>query len=185
MEAAAEVTVGLAGVAGDRPAEDPLEAFCRLEHPKIVGALTLYCGDRDLAMELAQDTMVRVVQHWRRVSGMAAPSAWTHRVAMNLANSWFRRSTAKRRADRHVTHEAMIAHLEPDSAASISVRTAVVGLPPRQRAAIVLRYYADLSIDEVAEIMGCRPGTVSALTHQAIRSLREAGLTDLEGATDE
>ena len=56
---------------------------------------------------------------------------------------------------------------------SIAVREAIVGLPARQRAAVVLRYHADLSVDDTAAVMRCAPGTVKALTHQALERLRD------------
>jgi DNA-directed RNA polymerase specialized sigma24 family protein len=46
-------------------------------------------------------------------------------------------------------------------------------LSPRRRAAVVLRYYEDLPIDEIASLLGCRPGTVSSLLHRALAELRE------------
>jgi RNA polymerase sigma factor (sigma-70 family) len=64
------------------------------------------------------------------------------------------------------------AHVDPDPADVITIRMAVRALPARQRTALVLRYYADLPVDEVAEVMGCAPGTVKALTSQALHKLR-------------
>lgn len=57
------------------------------------------------------------------------------------------------------------------------MREAVAALPPRQRVAVVLRYFADCDIAATAEVMGCRPGTVRALTAQALERLRGAGFT--------
>ncbi len=65
----------------------------------------------------------------------------------------------------------------PDTATAVAVRAAVSALPPRQRAAILARYYLDLDVAASADLLGCQPGTVKALTHQAIASLRRAGLT--------
>jgi RNA polymerase sigma factor (sigma-70 family) len=162
---------------------EALDLFCRTEHPKIVGFLTLFCGDRDLATELAQETMIRVVQHWKKVRRMDAPTAWTHRVAVNLASSWFRRAVRGRRVMQRL-HEPET-RFDPDTADVVAVRKAVAALPPRQRAAIVLRYYADLPADDVAMVMGCKTGTVWALTNQGLESLRRAGLTDLAEVSDE
>ena len=61
-------------------------------------------------------------------------------------------------------------------AAAVAVRGAVAALPQRQREAVVARYFADLSIAETAKAMRCAPGTVQALTPQAIANLRRAGL---------
>jgi RNA polymerase sigma factor (sigma-70 family) len=105
---------------------------------------------------------------------MPAPGAWVHRVAINLANSVF----ARRRAERAVRQR--LAGLPDPGAGDITgserleVRGAVAQLPPRQRAAIVLRYFVDLPVSEVADAMQIKEGTVKALTHQAIANLRRA-----------
>jgi RNA polymerase sigma factor (sigma-70 family) len=161
-------------------AEDPRVAFCRREHPRLVGALSLYCGDSDVALELAQEALARACRDWGRVSQMAAPGAWTHRVAINLANRTFRRRAAERAAQHRQASGPPAPH-EPDHADAIAVRAAVVGLPRRQRTALVLRYYSDLPVAEVAELMSCSQGTVKALTHQAVAALRaRSGLVEVE-----
>jgi RNA polymerase sigma factor (sigma-70 family) len=66
----------------------------------------------------------------------------------------------------------------------VAVRAAVAALPPRQRAAIVLRYFADLSVRVTAAVMGCAEGTVKALTSKAISALRARGLVDDEEHVD-
>lgn len=145
-------------------------AFCRDLHPRLVGALALHCGDRDVAAELAQETLARVWERWSTVERHEAPEAWAFRVAFNLAASRYRRRAAERRAHGRVG--AAEAH-EPDAADAVAVRAAVAALPPRQRAALVLRYFADLSVERTADVLGCRPGTVKSLTSQAIVSLRD------------
>lgn len=62
----------------------------------------------------------------------------------------------------------------PDLAQASAIRQAVAALPRRQRTALVLRYYADLPVGEVAALMGCGPGTVKSLTNRAISALRAA-----------
>jgi DNA-directed RNA polymerase specialized sigma24 family protein len=62
----------------------------------------------------------------------------------------------------------------PDLAEAFAIRQAIAALPRRQRTALVLRYYADLPIGEVAALMGCAPGTVKSLTNRAISALRAA-----------
>ena len=147
--------------------------------PRLVGSLSLFTGDGDLAQELAQETLARVCRDWRKVSNLDAPGAWAHRVALNLARSHFRhRSVARRHRDRLAT--AVVAH-DPDTATVLAVRNAVSQLPVRQRTALVLRYFADLSVAETAEAMRCPEGTVKTLTRQAILALRQMGLiTDAE-----
>jgi DNA-directed RNA polymerase specialized sigma24 family protein len=144
-------------------AGDSLSAFYQAEYPRLVGALTLYCGDRELATELAQEAMARAWRLWPRVRKFNSPAGWVHRVGINLANSAYRRSVVRRRfQDAHPVGDEGVA--APD-----------IGT------ALVLRYFVDLPVDQVADIMRCRPGTVRALTTQAINSLRATGgLGDVE-----
>jgi RNA polymerase sigma-70 factor (sigma-E family) len=147
-------------------------AFCRELHPRLVGALALHCGDRDVATELAQETLARVWERWSTVERMDSPEAWAFRVAFNLAASRFRRGAAERRARARLGPVDEHVH-EPDATDAVAVRAAVASLPPRQRAAVILRYFVDLSVDQTAEALRCAPGTVKSLTSQAIASLRD------------
>lgn len=154
-------------------APDALVAFCRREHPRLVGTLSLYCGDAALAEELAQEALYRVCRDWPKVSRMPAPGAWAHRVAINLANSAYRRRRAERRANQAhhiVLHRDMEAG---DPGGAMALRQAVAALPRRQRAAVVLRHLAGYSVAETAEMLGVSEGAVKQLTHRAIATLRE------------
>lgn len=145
--------------------------FAQVGYSRLVGTLTLYCGDQDVAEELAHDALVRARERWDEVSEMAAPGAWLHRVAINLANSRFRRQVAERRALRRasVRRIGKVPH-DPDSA--LLVRKAVSALPARQREAVILRYFRDLSVTEAAGLMDITPGSMKQLTHRALSSLR-------------
>lgn len=68
------------------------------QYRPLVGALGLYTGDAALAEELAQEALARALLHWDRVGKARSPGAYVHRVAMNLANSHFRRRRAAGRA---------------------------------------------------------------------------------------
>lgn len=163
------------------------EAFAREQHGRLVGSLTLYCGDRWVAEELAQDALVRARERWDQVREMQAPGAWVHRVAMNLANSRFRRIGAERRAYRRFGADGDRAVNDPDPAEALAVRRAVAALPDSQRAALVFRYFLDLSVAETAAAMGMRPGSVKSATHRAIAALRErfdVNLLETEEAHD-
>jgi RNA polymerase sigma-70 factor (sigma-E family) len=151
-------------------------AFCDRVYPQLVGALTLYCGQRHVAEELAQETLVRVWDRWPKVRDMASPQGWAHRVAINLANSWYRRQAAERRATARLQRERPAA--EPDRAAELALRAAVAALPPRQRAVLVLRFFADLPVEETAALLHCAPGTVKSLTNKAVTRLRTAGFAE-------
>jgi RNA polymerase sigma factor (sigma-70 family) len=153
-----------------------LTAFCEAEWPRLVGALSLYTGDADLAEELAQEAVARVCRHWRRVRTMDAPAAWLHRVARNLAHSHFRRARAGARA--HERARVDVDHAAGDDA--VALRVVVAALPPRERDAIVARFYLGMSVRETAAALECPEGTVKTLTHRAIARLRDAGFVDEE-----
>jgi RNA polymerase sigma factor (sigma-70 family) len=158
------------------------ERFCAEVGPRLVGSLTLYCGDRLLAEEFAQEALARAVERWARVGRMVAPEAWTYRTAFNLARSSFRRAAAERRARARLPRAAAPM---PDAADAIAVRDAVRALPPRQRQVIIARYYLGLDVAETARVLGCRDGTVKAHTFKALSNLRAAGLMDEEEKVDD
>jgi RNA polymerase sigma-70 factor (ECF subfamily) len=162
-----------------RPEPD-FDTFCRALGPRLVGSLVLFCGDRAVAEELAQEALVRAFERWARVGAMTSPEAWTYRVAFNLARSTFRRRAVERRAERQLRADPGHSPDFSDADTAVAVRAAVAALAPRQRAAIVARFYAGLTVGETAQALHCAEGTVKALTHQAIRNLRAAGLIDIE-----
>ncbi len=161
-----------------------VESFVEAIRPRLVGSLTLYCGDRQAAEDLAQEALVRAWMKWRKVVRMNSPEAWTYRTAFNLATSWGRRGQAERRAVGRLADRAAstVSAAAADPTDVIAVADAVVSLASRQRTAIICRYYLGLGVDEAADAMGCRPGTVKALTSQGISRLRQLGLVDEEVA---
>lgn len=164
----------------DRGEDPALVARCEQLLPRLVGSLSLQTGDRAVAEELAQEALVRLWQQWPRVQALDSPEGWTYRVAMNLASSWWRRVQAERRAKRRLAREREPVAEPPPAAAAGWLRQALARLPPRQRQALVCRYYLDLSVGETAEVMGCAPGTVRALTAQGTAALRHARQATLE-----
>jgi RNA polymerase sigma-70 factor (ECF subfamily) len=173
------------GVAGrvevEEAAGTEFTVFYGVHFQRLLGSLVLYTGDRELAMDLAQETMARAYRDWRKVSRLDAPPAWLHRVAFNLANSTFRRKVVERRSARRTRDPRLGEHHDMDAAASIALRRLVASLPPRQKTALVLRFYADMAVADVADVMGCAEGTVRALTSQALAALRRSGVAaDLE-----
>ena len=155
--------------------DEGAEEFCSRIRERLVGALTLTCGDRSVAEELAQDALVRVWERWRDVSQMESPEGWTFRTAFNLAASWHRRRGAERRANRRAISESPTPPAR-DVDEARAVREAVQRLPERQRAVVVTRFYLGYDVAGTAALLRCAPGTVKAATHQAIVNLRSAGL---------
>jgi RNA polymerase sigma-70 factor (ECF subfamily) len=162
-----------------------LADFCRAAWPRLVGSLGLYVGDRALAEDLAQETLVRVCLHWGHVRAADSPAAWTHRVAFNLAKSHHRRSRAWLRIRTRAVDPDIPTDTDDATAVGIAVRAAVAELPDAQREALVLRYFADLSVHDVAVAMGCPENTVKTHTRRALEALRTRGLLETDVAEPE
>ena len=154
-----------------------LTAFCNAEWPKLVGALSLYTGDADLAEELAQEAIAKACTHWRKVKRMDAPVAWLHVVARNLAHSHFRRVKVGERAQARASEPVVAVDAADDV---VALRALISSLPHQERDTIVLRFYAGLSVRETADALKIPEGTVKTLTHRAIGRLRDSGFVDQE-----
>lgn len=152
--------------------EPSLESFCRREYPRLVGAISLYCGEADIAEDLAQETIARVCSNWPKVRRMEMPGAWAHRVAINLVASHYRRRVVARRALSKLRGGTEMSYMDPDTPVSLAIRRAIATLPHRQKTVIVLRYYVGLSVNEVAEATGIPPNTVKTSCRRALLALR-------------
>jgi RNA polymerase sigma-70 factor (sigma-E family) len=162
--------------------DDEMAAFCRTHHPRLYGAMLLHTRDRAEAEDLAQEALVRAVERWSTVSRMESPDGWLFRVAFNLAHSRGRRRALWPKVRRRLVAAGAVESGPRD----LDLARALSRLSERQRAAVVLRHYLDRSVRETALVLACSEGTVKALTHQGIESLRRSigSFTDEnEGAT--
>jgi len=153
---------------------DEVERFCRDLRPRLLGALRLEVAHH-VAEELTQETLARVCDRWESVRAMRSPEGWAFRVAFNLTRSVLRRRVAERRALSRYAADGAPVTTGLDQADLLALREAVRDLAPRQRRALVLRYYADLPVEEVARVMGCTPATVRSHTRGALARLRQDG----------
>ena len=175
--------VRLSRVPSSKVEEDAdLAAFCRAEWPRLVGSMSLYLGRRDLAEDLAQEALIRVCSRWDEVRQANSPSAWAHRVAFNLAKSHGRREATWARVRLRAVPRS--GSMDADTTDALAVRTAVASLPTAQRPAVILRYFADLSIAEVAAVMECPENTVKTHVRRACARLRVSGLLDIDDPDD-
>ena len=147
-------------------------SFCADEFGPLVRGLSLYVGDVHAAEELAQEALLRACQHWDRVSGLDSPGGWVWRVAVNRANSRFRRRRAERRAMDRLSHSP-VGGVDSDAAEVLVLRGLIRQLPDRQRIAVVLRFVLDLSVEQTADRMGISSGAVRSLTKRGTATLRE------------
>jgi RNA polymerase sigma-70 factor, ECF subfamily len=155
------------------------EEFFRERYGEVVRSMRLMVGDHARAEELTQEAFARACRHWRRVRALDRPVAWVYVTATNEARREWRH---EQRADSHITSPSpTVEDATGTIATTIDVQAALAQLTDRQRAAVVLRYVADLPIAEIAEVMGCATGTVKATLHQALAHMR----VELEAADDE
>jgi RNA polymerase sigma-70 factor (ECF subfamily) len=150
------------------------EEFFQEEYRQMVALAYALTGRWDVAEDLAQDGLLRAHRDWQRVGAMESPGAWMRRVVTNLAMSRFRRLRSEAAAALRLTVETEAPPPEPPQAAFWEE---VRRLPKRQRQVIALRYVEDLSVAEIASILGVAEGTVKALLHQGRDRLRHR-LTD-------
>jgi RNA polymerase sigma-70 factor (sigma-E family) len=131
----------------------------------------LLCGDWHLADDLVQEALAKAFRHWKRVRRADSPEAYVRRILINESNRrWRNRRDVVLRAD-----EAEPDGVTSDPADQVANRSelleALLSLPPRQRATIVLRYLDGLSERETAAVLRCSEGTVKSQTSRALRAL--------------
>jgi RNA polymerase sigma-70 factor (sigma-E family) len=148
----------------------------------------LMTGDAKDAEDLVQETLLKVARRWNRVRGMDHPAAYARRILINLVlHDADRRS--RQRAElwpqdggaEAADQGAARALREVDDQAEF--RWGLAQLPARQRAVLVLRYWADLPVAEVAGILGCSEGTVTSTASRAAARLAEALAYNAPSAT--
>ena len=130
----------------------------------------LLSGDWHQAEDLTQETLLRIYAVWRRVSAAGPPDAYARKVLVNL----------HRQALRRPVHREQPAESLPDRPAPGAgpdddrdeLLGALAGLGASQRAIVVLRYWEDLSVAEVADLLRLRPGTVKSQSSRGLASLR-------------
>lgn len=139
-------------------------SWYRTEYPRVVNALTLLTGDRQVAADAASEAFVRALAKWDRVSKMDRPGGWLYKVALNDARRRLRRTARDRSQATSLDWTSPTATpVEPDH----ELWAAVSRLPDRTRSAVVLRYVADLTEAGIAEALGIKRGTVATMLRRA------------------
>lgn len=143
-------------------------------YPRLVRALMLAIGDRLSAEDLAQDAMVRYLSKWDSTKNIDNPDAWLYRVGLNLARSRWRRTAAETRSLSRLPIPSVATHDAGTDA--VALWSALDTLTPRQRQAIVGRYYLDMTPAEIAHAIGCKHATAKTHLRDALAQLRTLGL---------
>lgn len=164
-----------------RDHDDEFAEFVVLRSPALHRTAYLMVGDRGLAQDLLQEALTKTYVAWPRLRDRSKAEAYARKAVTTTAIGWYRRRqwSSERAAERlpdstQPGHEDQVADQE-------WLWQALQALPPRQRAALVCRFYDDLSEADTAAVMGCAPGTVksqvSAGLNRLRRELRSSGHT--------
>jgi RNA polymerase sigma-70 factor (ECF subfamily) len=138
-----------------------------VEYPAVVRTVYLVLHDHARAEEIAQDAFVQLLGHWDKVSRYEAPDAWVRRVAIRLAVRDMRRE----RRRFVLTSRASVETPTYDTVMDVDLLAAIKSLPPQQRSVVVLFYYEDRPMDEIADILGCSTSTGWVHLHRARKRL--------------
>lgn len=160
--------------------------FFAQHYDEVVRALALAVGDRGRAEDAAQEAFAKAYRRWPTVSAMDRPVGWVIVVGTNQLRRWIARTERRFVAVAdpvpsgvaHGTGPTTVGSAGPGAdpagaaSASATLRAGLAALPPRQRAAVVLRHLCDLPTAEVAEALGCAEGTVKSSLHAGLAALR-------------
>lgn len=158
---------------GGPPRELDFEGFAATRWRRLVRTAYLLTGDYHEAEDVVQATFAKVFRNWSRISRLEEPDAYVHRALVNNNLSRHRR----RRVRQLLTpvlpereHTAGGGHREVEERSALL--QALAGLPQRQRAVVVLRYWEDMSESQVAEVLGCSLGNVKSQASRGLAKLR-------------
>lgn len=156
-----------------------LETVYRRDHAHLVGLAHWVMGHRGLAEEIVQETFVRVLENPPRLTNPDALGAYMRSAVLNRCRSSVRRLVLERKHQRAHIPEP-VTNPDPDQA----IRDAVVELPMRQRQCVVLRFYDDLTVDQIAEALDISSGSVKTHLHRGLKALATAlGAPESKGET--
>ena len=148
-----------------RPDTD-FDEFFRTHRADAVRWATALVGSRAVGEELAQDALAAV---GRKLSQIDNPAAYLRRTVVNRAASWHRWHTRSRRREARSVSGEPSSYTQPTN----DMLDALTTLPYNQRAAVSLRYWADLTDDQIAAALDCAPSTVRVLLHRGLAALKK------------
>jgi RNA polymerase sigma-70 factor (sigma-E family) len=145
--------------------------------PMLYRAAYLLCGgDKDRADDVVQSTVTKLYQRWSQARRADNLDAYVHRMLVHAFVDEKRRPWSRVRLWSWTAETAETGETAEPHETTVESRSMLVAalrrLPPRQRAALVLRYLLDQPIEEVAEVLGCSPGTVKSQTSRGLATLR-------------
>ena len=147
--------------------EEGFAGFFRTEYQSVARTVELILRDRGRAEEVTQDAFIQLFTRWRRISKYERPGAWVRRVAIRMAVRAARREKVRALVERNEPSQVEDAFPDVDLVAAIHT------LPETQRAVIVLFYFEDLPVAEIAHILERREATIRSDLHRARNHLAD------------
>ncbi|HEX5118611.1 MAG TPA: SigE family RNA polymerase sigma factor [Pseudonocardiaceae bacterium] len=162
-----------------RDDEERFREFATQQAAPLRRCAYLFCGDWHLAEDLMQTTLVKIYRSWHRITAQDSMGAYARTVLLRTWLDERRRPWRRSEVRRADVPDRSDGSPKPDEAAVLSwqrnlVHGALLKVPPRQRAVLVLRYFDDLSIAQTAAVMGCNEGTVKSQAARGLDNLRTA-----------
>lgn len=152
--------------------EHLVEVFARYGKTSVEFAYFL-TGSEDLAQDLSQEAFVRLLGRWPHLRRPEAVQAYLNRTIVNLARSHFRRRKREREYLQRHTGNDKVSPTSSELDDKRDMFDLLQQLPPRQRAALILRFYFDLTEGQTADALGSSTKAVNGLVQRGLRTLRE------------
>ena len=154
----------------DEGAQQEFAEFVAARSMQLIRLAYVLTGDQHTAEDLLQNALVKAAAHWGRIH--TAPEAYVRRIMYREQVNWLRRRPRRRETAMAQVPESPAGDEAAGVAARLALRDALLTLPPRRRAVLVLRYLEDLPEAEVASLLGCSAGSVKTHAHRGLRALR-------------
>jgi RNA polymerase sigma-70 factor (sigma-E family) len=152
--------------------EEDFRRFVIDSRHRLVRTAYVLTGDYARAEDLVQTALVRTYRAWHRIERQDVPEHYARRIVIHLHAAWWRRLAHRSERPMAFVPEVVAADGTEAVDRRDQVWRAVLTLPPRMRAIIVLRFLEDLKETETAEVLGCSVGTVKSQTSRALAKLR-------------
>jgi len=159
------------------PAELDFAEYVAARRPALLRAARAITGDHDNAEDLLQSALASVWTHWTSIRDHRAADAYVRRTMVNQHHSWFRQKWRTRERATDVLPEPQARWTDdvaPAPGGDRRLWPLVSALPPRQRSAVVLRYYEGLSEAEASAVLRCSRGTIKSNTSRGLAALRRS-----------
>lgn len=153
--------------------DEAFTAWAYVHTPDLLRRATLLCGDRHLAEDLVQETLVRMFLRWSRIDQANSPTGYAATTLFRVFLAGRRRRSAGELPSCSVPERA---DPPPDTDLRLDLLAALQTLPPRQRCVVVARYLEDRPASEVAALLRRSEGWVRITAHRALRTLRDSPL---------